>query len=251
MVLPYIVGTVIVVVGTAITYRQRQDIIRFLYGKKIAILGERETGKTTLYTYLCEGRLIKEYEQTIAKTKMPRANRTIDDLKIRIQEGYDIGGAKPDRDTWKILFRESDIVFYLFRADRLDQEYCESCETKKYACSKTKERIPSDLDRIAQWIKEEEKEKEKLSQDKKILIKKLSKLPSKKILFAVGTHCDNINDYEKKIDILKSHYLVKRMTGIARSLDDKILTVVALGSLRSSKDAENLVKDIFSSILAK
>ncbi|MGB3403004.1 MAG: ADP-ribosylation factor-like protein [Microcoleaceae cyanobacterium] len=245
MVLPFIIGGAAISGAAIITYQQWQEIIRFLYGQKISILGGRQTGKTTLHTYLSEGRLIKEYEQTVTNTKMPRVNLKIDDLKIRIREGYDVGGGKPDRDTWRILFRESDIVFYLFRADHLDQEYCDSSETRKCDCSKTKERIPSDLDRIVQWI--EEIKKEKSSQYKNPLIKKQS---SKKILF-VGTHCDHINDYEKKIDILKYNDLVRRMTGIARSQNDEIITVVALGSLRSKLEADNLVKNIFSSILKK
>jgi GTPase SAR1 family protein len=85
-----------------------------LTGKKIAILGPRAAGKTTLYDYLQDGTVATARSQTIAPTKRDALRHK--DLRLSIKKGRDVPGSDVHYPEWRRLFKKADIVFYVFDA---------------------------------------------------------------------------------------------------------------------------------------
>lgn len=97
------------------------------YGKRICILGDRETGKTVIAKFLTTGDFIDEYNSTINVTlekfrPFKRATRKTDDKKpieklpFIIRNILDQTGKKEAYISWKEEYDESDYVIYLFRS---------------------------------------------------------------------------------------------------------------------------------------
>lgn len=87
-----------------------ENIAYSLKGKKIAVLGTRRVGKTTLLKYMEKGILIERYNQTRDKNEIERTRIKLDDLDILIKKTDDVSGGEKAYGVWEKLFKEADLV---------------------------------------------------------------------------------------------------------------------------------------------
>ena len=191
-----------------------ENITYALKGKKIAVLGARAVGKTTLLKYMEKGILIERYKQTLDKQEIERARIKLGDLDIRLEKTDDVSGDKAAYGVWKKLFEEADLILYVVRTDMLLKHD-----------SSTEKRAEDDLRQIQGWIKE---------------------CNSKKQFFIVGNHWDTDPDFKNLTSSQMGDYLnrfrelpvVKKMTQLAGGA---ATVKVALGSLATEKDSDTLI----------
>lgn len=194
------------------------NITYALKGKKIAVLGARAVGKTTLLKYMEKGILIERYKQTLDKQEVERTRVKLGDLDILLKKTNDVSGAKDAYGAWKKLFDESNLIFYIVRTDRLLKHD-----------STTEKRAEDDLRQIQSWIKE---------------------CKSTKQFFIVGNHWDSDPEFKNLtsdqmgdyVDRFRALPVVKKMTQLAGGA---ATVKVALGSLATEKDADTLMTTIF------
>jgi GTPase SAR1 family protein len=198
-----------------------ENITYALKGKKIAVLGARAVGKTTLLTYMEKGILIERYKQTLDKQEIERTRIKLGDLDIRLKKTDDVSGDKAAYGVWKKLFEEADLVLYVVRTDLLLKHD-----------SSTEKRAEDDMRQVQGWINE---------------------CNSNKQFFIVGNHWnedpefknltpDQIGNYEDRFRVLP---VVKKMTQLAGGT---ATVKVALGSLATEKDSDTLIEAIFRQV---
>jgi hypothetical protein len=97
-----------------------------LRGRNIAILGERETGKTHLHYFLRTRTIPAQYTQTlgqervrasVAKLIVVGASGDPEKVVLRLHRGYDVPGSAEAIDSWRAVLERAAIMLYLFRAD--------------------------------------------------------------------------------------------------------------------------------------
>ncbi len=98
-----------VAVATLITGLTAKTYYSRLSGKRLAILGARGTGKTTLYNFLTGGELTGATAVQTTKANLYKLN----DLSLNIKQGVDIGGSQDFRDRWVSIMKDSDYIFYM------------------------------------------------------------------------------------------------------------------------------------------
>lgn len=222
--IPVIVGVAIAIALLAGGLNWDKILIH-LRGKKIAVLGERMVGKTTLIKFLTEGWLPKDYKGTIGEDPVKAKRYRLRDLDLKLKETRDVPGDTAKRVLWKKLFDESDIVLYLVRADRLLQNH-----------SETQSRARRDIEHISRWLREAKNE---------------DRAPE--LVAIVGTFADKEPDFnaitEKTLadyqDRFARHSVVKQMALKCRGLGNVIF---AIGSLQNEDRARDLVYILFSQI---
>jgi len=198
-----------------------ENITYALQGKKIAVLGVRAVGKTTLLKYMEKGILIERYKQTLDKQEIERTRIKLGDLDIRLQKTDDVSGDKAAYGVWKKLFEEADLVLYIVRTDMLLKHD-----------SSTEKRSEDDLRQVQGWIKE---------------------CNSKKQFFIVGNHWNSDPDFKNLtpdqmgdyVDRFRALPVVKKMTQLAGGA---ATVKVALGSLATEKDSDTLITAIFRQV---
>jgi energy-coupling factor transporter ATP-binding protein EcfA2 len=198
-----------------------ENITYTLKGKKIAVLGARAVGKTTLLKYMEKGILIERYKQTLDKQEIERKRIQLGDLDIWLKKTDDVSGDKAAYGVWKKLFEEADLVLYVVRTDMLLKHD-----------SSTEKRTEDDLRQVQSWIKE---------------------CNSKKQFFIVGNHWDSDPDFKNLtpdqmgnyVDRFRALPVVKRMTQLAGGA---ATVKVALGSLATERDSETLITTIFRQV---
>lgn len=138
-----IVAGATAVVAAGIAYWKRGDIkdvweslIISLKGKRVAVLGERNVGKTVLLKFLANGEVPGEYMQTVLTEKVEGKRLAMDDLKLDLKETRDVPGGHDAIEEWKKLHDEADIVLYLVNAQQVNQQ-----------------RIRRDLEKLESWSK--------------------------------------------------------------------------------------------------
>jgi hypothetical protein len=103
-------------------------IIGTLRGHKLAVLGEREVGKTHLQTFLRTGKIPTAYLQTVTQTSLRPGRAHLmafenmekaTQAKIAIKTSDDVQGAAEATAAWKEVIDEASILIYLFRADHI------------------------------------------------------------------------------------------------------------------------------------
>jgi len=95
------------------------NILRKIKGEKIVILGQNNSGKTTLNIFLREKRLIKRYEVT---TDLQNLDATIykkDRTKIYLKKGIDINGDRIYSKYWQSLIKENEYCLFLFDTSKI------------------------------------------------------------------------------------------------------------------------------------
>ena len=223
--IPIIIAVAALAVGGTVAVSLNWDkVVIALKGKKLAVLGEREVGKTVLIKYLTTGTVKEEYEQTIGKTKTDANRFNLKDLSLSIKKSYDVPGSKDDYIAWRSVTKEADIVLYLLRIDKL----MKGDET-------TEKRVRRDMEHISRWLEENPKE-----------------YP----IFLIGTYCDStepdftklpenkIGDYQDRVRELSIFKTIELL--LVKSGNEKR---VKLGSLKSKKDTERLVRDLLREII--
>jgi len=188
-----------------------------LSGKKIAVFGEREVGKTHLVTFLTTGSLPTEYRQTTGAQKMPSRRFSLEELNLKVKSTLDLSGGDGAYGEWRQLHDEADFVFYLLRADRLIA-----------GDSTVEDRVRKDVRQISGWL--EEREKRNARPD----------------FFIIGTHCDldpefqgtspeTFGNYSDKFRRLQ---IVNELINFAGGTQQ---AKVVLGSMKTVEDTELLV----------
>lgn len=213
-------GVVALLMGTTIGVKW-DDILVALQGKRLAVLGAREVGKTHLVKFLTTGSIPAEYKQTISPEKASARRFQLKDLDLKVKDTLDVAGDKAAYAEWKELFDGADVVFYLLRADRL------------IAGDRGVEiRVRDDLRHISGWLE--------------------ARNPRPRF-FIIGTHCDfdpefqslsadNIGDYVDKFRRLPIvTELVARAGGAQQAK-------VVLGSMKTVQDTEALVYQVFMQV---
>ncbi len=197
------------------------DINYALKGKKIAVLGARAVGKTTLLKYLEKGILIERYKQTLDKEEVERTRIKLGDLDIRLRKTDDVSGDQSAYGGWKKLFDESDLILYIVRTDDL---------LKRDPA--TEKRCEDDFKQIQGWIKESKRRKQ---------------------FFIVGNHWSDDPEFKSLgpdqmgnyVDRFMALPVVKTMTQRAGGA---ATVKVALGSLATERDADFLITRIFKQV---
>jgi GTPase SAR1 family protein len=81
------------------------NVVIYFKGKRIAILGERAVGKTTLATFLSSGSIPEKYEQTL-ETRTVNARRfQLNELDLKVRQTRDVSGSKDAYSEWKKSIR--------------------------------------------------------------------------------------------------------------------------------------------------
>lgn len=212
----WIVGTV--VGGVLITLNWR-GIVRVLKGKKVAVLGERGVGKTHLTKFLSEGSISQEYFQTLAPTKISGRRFDLRELKLKLRETIDVPGDEVAYGVWKNLFDDADLVFYVFRVDKI-----------KSGDLNTINRIKKDAKQIRLWIEEKKRN-----------------FPT---VLAIGTFCDYDPEYIRltpaNFGTYQSNFLqLDVMKQVVQNINAEWWV---LGSMKDIQSTELLAYRIFKSI---
>lgn len=219
--IPIIIAVAVALLAGGSVYFNWDEIVIAWKGKKIAVLGARDTGKTCLLKFLSTGSIDPEYRQS-PSFKVDSFRSSLKDLDLCIKETLDVPGAKDAYIEWKELHDKADVVFYLLRADHLIN-----------GNSKTESRVREDMKHIGGWFDARK---------------------SKPTIFIVGTYCDNDPDFYLHLTDRMGDYIDKfRKLPIISELvahaGGGAHTKVVLGSLKNNEYAEALVHTIFSQVI--
>jgi len=91
------------------------EILIIFKGKRIAILGDKATGKTTLHNFLTNGEL--KGGSGIEKTKSNALK--LKDLEFYFSSSTDIAGSADFVNVWKDIIQKSDFTFYMVNSEKV------------------------------------------------------------------------------------------------------------------------------------
>lgn len=215
-----VVGVVTLLVGTTITVKW-DDIVISLKGKRLAVLGARGVGKTHLIKFMTSGSIPAEYKQTLAPEKASARRFQLKELDLKVKDTLDVSGDKAAYAAWRELHDQSDVVFYLLRADRLIAKD-----------KNTETRVQEDLEHIEKWLD--------------------AKSPRPRF-FIIGTHCDfdhdflatSANNFGDYVDKFRRLPIVRQLVALGGGSPQ---VQVVLGSMKTDRDTEALVYQIFMQV---
>ena len=176
IILIWIAGALLVGGGAALGWN---ELVFKLKGKRLAILGEREVGKTVLTQFMTTGTVPSDYKETVAPEATSRNHLKLIDLALVVHRSFDVGGGKANYGEWRRGHDEADLVFYLLRADRLGAGRKE-----------TLDRVINDLTHIKGWREARQKAGQSVP-----------------TLVIIGTHCDLDPAFEAVRDGQAGEYL--------------------------------------------
>lgn len=132
LLIPVAVAGVATLVTTAVAVI-RPRLPKKIAGKRVAILGARQVGKTTLLRYLRDGVLGQQPEDTAASDFGGKFDMEIDGSVATFEVPRDVPGHQElGFHDWREASRDADYLWYLFRADRFleeDREYLQTVQT--------------------------------------------------------------------------------------------------------------------------
>lgn len=215
-------GVVSLLAGSAIALKW-DSILVALKGKKVAVLGARGVGKTHLVKFLTTGSIPAEYKQTVAPEKSSARRFQLKELDLKIKDTLDVSGDKAAYGEWKELHDEADMVFYLLRADRLIE-----------GDPDTEARVSDDLRHIGSWLEGRK---------------------ARPRFFIIGTHCDFDTEFlslspDKVGDYADKFCKLPIVTELVARAGGSQQAKVVLGSLKSVRDSEALVYQVFMQVAA-
>lgn len=111
----WIIPLITVLTTAILTVTFWEKIVIFFKGKRLAILGAKSTGKTTLYNFLTNGQL--KGGTGIEETKAN--NFKLEDLNFHIKAGLDITGSEDFVNVWEDIIKNSDYTFYMVDSSRV------------------------------------------------------------------------------------------------------------------------------------
>ena len=189
---------------------------------RIAVLGPRGSGKTTLIRYM-RGGIIRDFPNAEA-TSVPEKYdgfliKIADDIKLSIKSGRDVPGSPDYYGDWEEQFKDATHVIYLMNAHRVSTE-------EHYRSS-----VLRDIRKLRKWYSDEEKDPERIVPE----------------IWIVGSHCDRIerNSTESEgefEDRVKSEIGFEEI----RMTMDKYGVRFVFGSLVDSDAADDMINKIFS-----
>jgi hypothetical protein len=184
---------------------------KFMRHKKIAVLGARGVGKTTLHHFMQTGELKASHNVTEQGGKPYKAfqlKKIIDSMNLDIKKGIDVNGG--DYNAWRNITKDAEITLYLF-------------DVYKYLNEPTiyQGKIEQDLLKVADFVKNN---------------------ASKKYIRLVGTHIDCVEGFDE--NILRSDLFIKSLQNRLGGTD---YCELVFGSMHSPEKMEALVKTIFKS----
>ncbi|MBF7684022.1 hypothetical protein I2F27_12060 [Acinetobacter sp. B5B] len=199
-----------------------QVLKKKIQGKKIVILGQRASGKTTLLNFLLKGEITVSYEQTIGVDRVEKTkNGTIKlenlgwDVKISSDQ-KDYAGTTSGYEQWKNACQEADIFIYLF-----------NIETWIVNPDIIEDQILKDISNIEVILKEKD-------------------IP----IYIIGTHLDKLlgisykNESEKNIfiDELGNEPFIYGIKSRLVNDSKEAQVEILFGNLATDKDMEKLIK---------
>jgi GTPase SAR1 family protein len=218
--LPFIILAVVIGTSSAVAIINWDKIVFAIKGKKIAIIGARGVGKTTLFTFLSTGSIPSSYTQTTYSNKTDSIRYKLQDLELILKDSLDMSGSKSAYTEWKKTFLDADIVFYVFKISDVINNNSEAIE-----------RINEDMEHIKDWLNERE---------------------DKPRVFLIGTHCDldpeykninseNMGDYSDRI------YELQTVNNMFMSVGGRNNASLILGTLIDDDSAEEIILHVLKS----
>lgn len=228
--IPVIIAGTIALIGSGAAYFFWDDIFdssenkQRLAGKKMAVLGARGVGKTTLYHFLQHSSLdtaSKEYAQTTTKNKIDACKVDIGGIKIYLSVNYDVSGNSDMalRD-WIEQIEGADYILYMADADKL------LCKDDK---SHHKANVSKDMRNISEYVRS------------------ASGKASGKIVFFIINQCDKVKEYHE--DLKKFEEKIQQLSVVQETqlrLGGSDECRIILGSLADNTEAKKLVEQIFN-----
>jgi len=207
--------------GAAVVAFNWEKIKAALHGKRLAVLGERGVGKTSLITFLQSGILPERYRETGVPKKFAARSFRLEDLDITLKEMYDLSGDESAYGEWKIEVGKADALLYLLRADKI------------YAGNRSYEtRVKNDIRHLVDWLDEQKQ---------------------RPYFLLIATHCDKVPElsnipsekYAGYVDKFRRLPVISELVELGGG-DGQVRVV--LGSLKSVPRTRNLVYSIFESL---
>lgn len=151
MVAPLIIWGAVALAGLAAAgtaYVCRHDIATILWGRPMAVLGQRGVGKTVLFTFLTTGSVVTDYTPSRGSSPVGRGNYATKNANadnLYVARSVDVSGDDASTAAWRDAFEraaadERGICLYLIDASKI------LAEDEKHI-----ERIRMDMDRISDW----------------------------------------------------------------------------------------------------
>ena len=197
-------------------------------GKRVAVLGARAVGKTTLIQFLTKGWIPKSYkatgapERTEAKRKRVASpdRHDLKELDLKLKQSHDVGGGVDFRGEWKKIVDESRLVLYLARADLLLKEDDEATA-----------RVLADVEHLARWLKGR----------KKVSVAVVGTFADKDPRFSDDpTERAGLEDAFRKLESVKQ--IAVRLGGFGK-------VPLVVGSMKHEEDTRRLVFTLFSALV--
>ncbi|WP_149982246.1 GTPase domain-containing protein [Pseudoalteromonas rhizosphaerae] len=182
-----------------------------LKGKKLAVLGARGTGKSTLLHFLHNNELLIESRQTTLAKPVAENRFRLGDLQLDLKDTKDLPGGELAIRQWEKLHNESDYVIYLINASEPNSDG-----------------IVYDLKEVSEWQ---------------------NKLENKPKLLIVVTHMDLNSEYCKLSDSDVGTFYdeyVKNMGSFLHPLSNDVN--VCIGALNNHENACSLISDIIQEL---
>lgn len=199
-------------------------------GKRVAVLGEYQVGKTSLIHFFTKGSIPSNYKATLSPKLHQQSKRLkLEELELKLDDVWDIPALKEARiSDWRPNYENADIVFYLLKANEIIARN-----------AKIEKRVKNDLETIRDW-------QEGLK----------SKGVNPPPLFIIGTHCDKDPDFANLSEVNKGDYyekfrnlpVLQELTALGGSQMHPVRVI--LGSLLSEDLAEKLVITILMEMQA-
>jgi signal recognition particle receptor subunit beta len=199
-------------------YKNRKNIIKFWFGKRVVIFGGIETGKTTLHKFLREGEIVKTHNATRRLEKQKKNVFKLEELKLRIRKGHDVSGQKDFVKDWKLLFENCDICFYMIDCYKVNGNDSDYLKTIKFH-----------LTHIQKWQQEFENSPE---------------------IIIIGGFCDMIEEF----NIANSSNIQHVEENLRRKFKDAYLKLnispssIFFGSLKNEESLSKLMKEILEKL---
>jgi hypothetical protein len=182
------------------------SVVIALTGKRIALLGQRESGKTRFHRII-HGLPDEPLERTPYADPMGKARNR--EMKLAVKPGYDFAGAEVGYYDWAAEVREATLVFYLFDAYKLRQE------------PEYEERFRKDAKKISEW-----------------------NLAGKE-LYLIGTHADVDPEYSR-LGLAGYSDLILGLPAVAVFRDRLPVKRAEVGSLINYADVAEMVRRLLS-----
>lgn len=192
-----------------------------LKGKRVAVLGARGVGKTHLVKFLATGTIPSTYKQTVTPTKFPPRRFDLKELELNVKDSLDVTGDKAAYIRWKELVRDSDVVLYLLRADKV-----------LAGDAVVEARVREDITHLGDW---------------------LADAKDRPDFFIVGTHCDLAEGFsalaEDKIgDYVDKFCKLPIMSELFLRVGGASQVKVVIGSMKTIEHTEALVYNTFAQV---